>query len=298
MPMKEEQTRTNDAPGIDHPVIAVHDLPRAVEAFKALGFQMTAIGYHPWGTCNSLAILERSLIELISVYDATLLGLNQVGDFAFGRTIQNALLEREGVCLVALHSTDIERDQLLFEHRGAKCQGRIDFRRAVYVPGRGRQEAVVSLAIFFDAGLPRLSHFLCQQHKPEFVWAPEWQLHANTARFVSSVTYLADDVETAARRLEALYGTGSAYIQNGVCRVSTAQGEFKVMHLLNARRWYDNIPSDALGLQAIAIGVKVDRISAVAQILGANSIPIFSKENRIVAKPSVGNILVEFHEAS
>ncbi len=36
--------------GIDHPLIAVHDIVQLRERLVAMGFNMTAIGKHPWGT--------------------------------------------------------------------------------------------------------------------------------------------------------------------------------------------------------------------------------------------------------
>lgn len=57
--------------GIDHLVIAVPDLERAVASYRALGFTVTPGGRHPVGTYNALIpFQDGSYVELIAFYEA------------------------------------------------------------------------------------------------------------------------------------------------------------------------------------------------------------------------------------
>lgn len=192
--------------GIDHPLVLVRDIEAAAARYRALGFNTAPTGRHPWGTSTSLIMFNRSAIELMSVYDDTLLDSHAVGDFRFGRHMADALTEREGVSLVALYSEDATGDRARIEAHGVPVQGRVDFRRRVKVPGRDWDEAVVTLEILVDAALPRASNFLCQQHRPELIWVPEWLKHPNSALGFRGITYAARDPAPLLARLRRLFG--------------------------------------------------------------------------------------------
>ncbi|WP_083747226.1 VOC family protein [Teichococcus deserti] len=216
-------------PGIDHPLVLVRDIERARGFYARLGFTMTPVGLHPWGTSTTLAVLERSLLEVMSVYDESLTGGYGTGDFFFGRHMQEALAEREGLSLVALHSKDAAGDRADMASRGIEPSGAIHFRRRVKVPGGDWDEAVVELEVLRDKALPRVSHFLCQQHKPELIWVPSWMQHANTARYIGAVTYRAPDPAPVLARLSAMFG-GVAPVEHAFgWEVATGQGVFRVL---------------------------------------------------------------------
>ena len=87
--------------GIDHPLVLVRDIEAMAAKYRALGFNTAPTGRHPWGTSTSLIMFDRQALELMGVYDDTLLDSHAVGDFRFGRHMADALAEREGVSLVA-----------------------------------------------------------------------------------------------------------------------------------------------------------------------------------------------------
>lgn len=214
-------------PGIDHPLILVRDIEAARITYASLGFTLTPVGLHPWGTSTSLAVMQRSALELMSVYDATLLDGLEVGGFRFGRHMHDALTEREGLSLVALHSRDAHADAAAMVAGGVVSQGHIDFRRRVRPPGHDWDEAVVSLEIFLDPVLPRASHFIAQQHKPQLLWVPEWMRHANGATHIAAVTYLAEDPAPVLTRLAAMF---EVVMQQGHSwEAATGQGVFRVL---------------------------------------------------------------------
>lgn len=192
--------------GIDHPLVLVRDIEATAARYRTLGFNTAPTGRHPWGTSTSLIMFDRSALELMGVYDEMLLDSHAVGGFRFGRHMADALAEREGVSLVALYSEDAAGDRARVEARGLAAQGRVDFRRKVKVPGRDWDEAVVTLEILLDPALPRASNFLCQQHRPELIWVPEWLKHPNGALGFAGITYAARDPSPLLARLRRLFG--------------------------------------------------------------------------------------------
>jgi hypothetical protein len=216
-------------PGIDHPLVLVRDIAAARDFYMRLGFTMTPVGLHPWGTSTTLAVLEHSLLEVMGIYDESLVDSHGTGDFRFGRHMLEALREREGLALVALHSRDAASDRAAMEARGIEGQGAIHFRRRVRIPGGEWEEAVVELEILRDKALPRVSHFLCQQHRPELVWVPDWMRHASGARHIAAVTYLAPEPEPVLRRLSAMFGGLAPRKTPAGWEVATGQGLFRVL---------------------------------------------------------------------
>lgn len=219
-------------PGIDHPLILLRDIEAGRGFYQRLGFTMTPVGRHPWGTSTSLAVLERSALELMGLYDESLIDALPAGEFRFGRHMRDALAEREGISLVALHSRDAAADRAAMEARGARFQGSIGFRRRVRPPGGEWDEAVVSLEVSVDPELPRIGHFLAQQHRPHLLWVPDWMRHANGATHVAAVTYVAADPAPVLARLTRLFGAEAVIEEPEGPAVRTGQGLFRVRRSL------------------------------------------------------------------
>jgi catechol 2,3-dioxygenase-like lactoylglutathione lyase family enzyme len=288
--------------GIDHPLILVRDLDRARETYRRLGFTPTPVGKHPWGTSNSLMMLEDSLLELMGVYDESLIDERPVGGFAFGRYQRDRLSEREGMSLVAVHSKDSEADRKTVEARGAACQGRVDFRRVVRLPDGTADEAVVTLQILYDPALPRVSHFICHQHRPEFVWVPDWMVHPNTAFAFASVTYAARDPAIAADRLAHLYGLDAVTAVDSGFVVETGKGVFRCQTPDAIRRRFVNPPADVLAEDkpaGIAVAIRVRSLETAGAILSASGAG-YRRTNgadgpalELTDTAALGNIVVE-----
>lgn len=194
---------TNASFGIDHPLIVVADLDSAALRLAALGFVMTPLGRHPWGTHNRLALFTGGLLELMTIGDNAAVDDGRVDHFLFGRLVRAALAGSEGIAMVALHSTDLERD---IAATRAPMTGIIDFRRPLTLPDGSSDEAVVRLAMLTHATFPRLSHFLCQQMKRNLVEVPQWRHHPNGATRLCGLTYLDNEAGDATRRCAALWG--------------------------------------------------------------------------------------------
>ncbi len=220
----------NGAFGLEHPLVTVHDIDAVAARYEAIGFDPTPLGRHPWGTVNRLVMFADNFIELISVADRAAIDADPIGGEKFGCRVRASLDLAEGISLLALHSKDAAADEQVAIARGATSAGRVDFRRAVRLPGGTRDEAVVTLAILPDDKQPNLSFFLCHQHKPHLVWNPDWLRRRNGADGISAVTYYAPEPDTVVPRLREVWGAEAVTRQPGGWRAATAGG---MLHLLN-----------------------------------------------------------------
>lgn len=211
--------------GIDHPLLATHNIDDLRNRLISLGFNMTAIGKHPWGTNTSLAMFDGCLLEIMGVYDDTLLDQVPAGDFRFGRHIYEHLQVREGVALTALHSTNSTADAEQAASAGFRVAGHLEFGRDVTLPSGETGRTKTTLALLPDDTFPRLSFFLCQQHRPELIYVPQWLQHPNNVNGICGVTIVAKQSHHPAllAKFGGLYGP-----QNGLS-FDTGNGPLRIM---------------------------------------------------------------------
>lgn len=219
----------NAAFGIDHPLLATHDIDALRQRLVALGFNMTAIGKHPWGTSTSLAMFDGCLLEIMGIYDETLLDEVPAGDFRFGRHVFEHLKSREGVALTALHSTDSKADARRAHQAGFSVAGHLEFGRDVVLPDGTEGRTKTTLALLPDALFPRLSLFLCQQHRPDLIYVPQWLEHPNSVDDICAVNIVAGHRhhETLKSQFSGIYGASETLA--GGFQVQTANGVLRVL---------------------------------------------------------------------
>lgn len=230
--------------GIDHPLLATHDIEGLRNSLISLGFNMTAVGKHPWGTSTSLAIFDGCLLEIMGIYDETLIDEVPAGEFRFGRHVFEHLQQSEGVALSALHSTDSLQDAATAKAAGFCVAGHLEFGRDVTLPDGSTDRTKTTLALIPDPDFPRLSLFLCQQHRPELIYVPEWLQHPNTVNGINGVTILAGAThqENLKGKLTGLYGDASQL--DGGFAVQTANGQISVQTLDAIQNEFGALSSD------------------------------------------------------
>jgi catechol 2,3-dioxygenase-like lactoylglutathione lyase family enzyme len=107
--------------GIDHIVIAVHDLDKAIETYRNLGFTVVEGGKHPVGSYNALiGFQDGSYVELIAFYEES--PNHPWWD----------LLHKRGGGLVdfCMQTNDIRADYQHFENLGVEMTDIVDLGRA------------------------------------------------------------------------------------------------------------------------------------------------------------------------
>ena len=173
---------------IDHLVLCVHDLARAQQSFHALGFNLTPVSEHPFGTRNRLALLANNFIELLAVADPTAVPVAAPGRFSFAAHNQAFLAKAEGMSMLAWHSADAHADAARFAAEGLSGYAPLDFGREARLPDGATARFAFSLAFATDPAMPGLAFFTCQQrHAPELFWKPHFQHHPNGALRVVEV---------------------------------------------------------------------------------------------------------------
>ena len=191
---------------IDHLVICVHDLARAEQNLRALGFTLTPAGVHPFGTSNHLAMFGNNFLELLAVTDTAAVPAAAPGRFSFAAHNQNFLATAEGMSMLAWHSADAHADAARFAANGSRSSwsrlgayAPFDFGRDAVLPAGGTARVEFSLAFATDPAMPGIAFFTCQQrHPPELFWKPDYQRHPNGALRVVEVVMSAP--EPAAHR--------------------------------------------------------------------------------------------------
>lgn len=287
--------------GIDHPLILVRDIEGMRERYAALGFTMTAMGKHPWGTSTSLAMFDRCLIELMSIYDERLIDEKPAGNFRFGRKIRDHLAEREGISLLALHSEDASGDVAIVRQRGIASQGTIAFGRDVVLPDGRPDRTATTLEIIDDPDLPRLSNFICQQHRPELIYVPKWLSHANRATGICQVTILAkpEDQPRVRRRLAGLYGADALFEHPGGFGARTGNGCFIVADKAAVEATYGDLPASLAAETepcCVAIHVTLPDVGLIVPFLdeaGAGYRRV-NDEIRLLEAERYGNVFLVF----
>lgn len=289
--------------GIDHPLIAVNDIHTIRERFISMGFNMTPLGKHPWGTNNTLAMFDSCLIEFISVFDKTLLDEKPAGNFYFGRHVYEHLKAREGVALSALHSTQIESDSSHAQQSGLLASGSLEFGRDVVLPDGSTDRTKTSLALLPNANHPRLSLFLCQQHKPELIYVPEWLTHPNTAYGYNGITIRAESAQQSELQqpLIALYGKSEA-IEQGF-RVETANGTISVQSEDAINAEYLALPSvvsQDLSPAIVAMDIKCRDLETLERHIRASGLNYIVKDKSITLSDpeTTGNTIFRFIEVA
>jgi len=285
--------------GIDHPLVAIADMDKAVADFTRLGFFINPRHHHPWGTDNHLLMFPENFIELISVYDHSKLDMTNENGFAFGRFIQNSIERQEGISLVALHSEDARADHQILEESGVENQGIVDFRRVAHRPDGSEEEAVVSLVMLIDSKQPAISNFFCHQHKPDLVWVKDWMTHANGANAITMVSYISQNPAALYPRFAGIYGEEAISVEEGYLLVNTDRGDFEVLSPTRAKVRFAGveIPCTELLTRGIAIRVTTHSITQAKAHLTANHVAytITGEGGLRIDASYAGNTIIEIY---
>lgn len=284
--------------GLEHPLVVSNHLDALAARYCAMGFAPTRKGYHPWGTGTQLVLFPDNFIELMGIEDRGLIDLPNETGFRFGRFIADQLNRREGIAMVALHSDAAKADLAAVTERGVANDGLVDFRRAVMLPDGTRDEAVVTLAMLINRDEPQLSHFLCQQHRPEFVWVADWMRHPNGAEAITRVVYAAADPFAVRPRFAGIWGEAALSEADGGFAVRTAGGEFLVLDHLSAETCFAPMAMPGSWRDApcaVAITVRAPDIELVGEIMLRNGVPHLRTDRSLRVPPShAGNVVLEF----
>ena len=220
---------TDKRPGIDHLVLAVHDLAAARTRFSDMGFTLTPEARHPFGTGNSLAQFQGNFLELLAVVEPEKLSPHAEGRFSFGAFNRDFLAAREGLSMLVLTSRDAAADHEAWAARGLESFELLHFERQAKQPDGSAARVAFSLAFAVDPALPRAAFFVCQQHTPEAFWQPRYQRHDNGAERITGVTIVSENPAAHRGFFEALVAAEAVGSTDGGLEIALEGGRIEVL---------------------------------------------------------------------
>ncbi len=178
--------------GIDHIVIAVHSLSRAVDVYRGLGFSVVDGGKHPYGSYNALiGFADGSYIELLSFYEES------------PAHPWWALLHERGGGLIdfCMATDDIRSDLAAFRALGVDCGD-------LTGGGRARPDGYEVRWINNKVGgvWQGLIPFIIEDVTPREERLPRETAHANGVTGIHSLSLATDDAARLAGVMSAVLG--------------------------------------------------------------------------------------------
>lgn len=218
------------ARGLDHLVWPVRDLEAAASRFERLGFTVTPLARHPWGTVNRLVQLDGFFLELLAVGDAALIPESGGAGFpSFGAFNRDFLARGEGGSMVVLESRDASADRAAFLAAGLAVADPFAFGRSQQLADGGTREVRFELTFVrnpFDAAL---GFFTCRNVWPAHFWSPAYQTHANGVTGLASLVLTCDEPAAQHEFWSAFTGVREMRATSLGLSVATPRGEIRVM---------------------------------------------------------------------
>ena len=176
--------------GIDHIVIAVDSLARAIETWRGLGFCVVEGGKHPYGSHNALiGFADGSYIELLGFYEES--RAHPWWD----------LLHQRGGGLIdfCLATNDIGADHRAFRAQGVECSELIE-------GGRTRPDGydVRWINCKVEGDWQGLIPFIIEDVTPRVERLPRETGHANGVTGIERVSFATNDVARYAGVMSAV----------------------------------------------------------------------------------------------
>lgn len=173
--------------GMNHLVLAGHDLAAMRRTYEAMGFRISPPGQHPFGTANTIIQLHGNYIELLAVTVPEAVVEHTPTAFSFSAFNRDYLARHEGFSMVVLDSVDAAADRKAWADQGLPAYEAFDFSRPARFANGEETTVGFSLAFTSNPRAPWLGLFACQHYNASFYQQPENQVHPNASHAVSEV---------------------------------------------------------------------------------------------------------------
>lgn len=180
--------------GINHLVLAGHDLDQLCSLYGKLGFTLTARGRHPFGTGNTVIQLHGCYLELLAVTRPADIVEHRSGQFSFSAFNRDYLARHEGFSMLVMDSKDARADILEWSATGLQTYEPLDFSRTARMPNGQDVTVGFSLALVTLPSAPWLGIFACQHYRPEYYAQEQFLSHPNGAYGVEDVWIVTTDI--------------------------------------------------------------------------------------------------------
>ena len=283
---------------IDHLVLAVRDFDAARATFQRLGFTLTPVARHPFGTANSLAQFDGSFLEILTVAEPAAIPAGDGTHFSFGAFNRDYLAGGEGLSMLVLKSGDAAADRADFAAHDLRVYEPFGFERVATGPDETPLKVAFSLTFTGDSRLTRAGFFTCQHHYPENFWRSEFQRHANGALNIAAAVMVTRDPADFHEFLTHFTGVHELTATSfGVTFALGDGSRVEVMSPLGFKAFFgedvEPDPRRFLGLR-----VKVTDLGAVAALLTENRVPFTGIAGALVVPSAVAHGAALAFEAS
>ena len=270
---------------IDHVVVAVRDLEAARAVWARLGFTMTPVAHHPFGTANALIQLDGNYIELLAVADPAAIPEPGEGVYSFAAFNRDFLTRREGASMLALQSRDAAADRADFEAHDLPTYAPLSFRRLARNPKSEDLEVAFSVTFTSDARIPDAGFFTCQHHNPDRFWWPEYRRHANGATSIDALVMVGRD--PADYHIFFTWLTGQHDMRSDSLMVSfdTGGGKVEIVTPVASKAMYGVEVEVNPKPRFVAMRIATSDLAAAAVTLRGNGVPFVERMGRLVVPP-------------
>ncbi|UVC10784.1 VOC family protein [Rhizobium sp. TH2] len=255
--------------GINHLVLAGHDLGAMRRTYEAMGFKISPPGQHPFGTGNTIIQLHGNYLELLAVTVPEAIVEHRPGVFSFSAFNRDYLSRHEGFSMVVLDSRNAGADRKNWAARGLPQYEAFEFSRPAKLASGEDVTVGFSLAFTSNSAAPWLGLFACQHYNASFYQQPENQEHSNGARTVSEVWVSGEGALGLRDYFEIVTGTHGTHPGDGRVVFSTATGDIVLSSAEAFRAAFGHPPSNMQdGPHLAGYTIAVSNLDALRHIDG------------------------------
>jgi len=283
----------------DHLVLPVHDLDRARQFYGRIGFTLTPLARHPFGTANSLVQLQGNFLELLAVADPAAIPKPATGKFSFGAFNEAFLKKREGFSMLVLASKDAAADAAEFKRLGLNAHDVFNFGRDATLPDGSKARVDFSLAFVTEPSMPEAVFFACQQHAPQYFWRPEYQKHPNGAIRITEVVMSAAEPAPYQRFFSKLMGAPASLSAEGLSVADAGEKLAVLNHAALARRYPEIARRGDGGTPRFeAYVIATSSLASVRTLLAGAGVPYRDAGRSLIIPPAAAfDLAIEFTES-
>jgi len=209
--------------GINHLVLASHDLEALRSAYQALGFAVKQRGGLPFGISNSVVQLQGNYLELLSVTGDV--PEHSPGHFSFGAFNRDYLVRHEGFSMLVLDTPDARADISSWRGAGLQAYEPFGFSKMAEMANGESVNLSFSLAFVTHPAAPWIGLFACQYGRPEFYAQPQYLNHSNAASTVQDVWIVGEAAPGLADFMATVTGANSVRESTDLTVLQTPTGD-------------------------------------------------------------------------
>ncbi len=293
--MGREALETGDQRrALDHYIVQVHDLDEAGGAYERLGFTVLPRMTHgAVGTSNRVIQLANTYLEILGDLEKAPPELMQeyLPRFECG----------EGLVHISVRTSDLEADHEEAQSLGLDPRPLLNARRKVDMPDGSVEETDSHCFYMWRPDRLYLSIFLTAHYKPDTIWIPEYQQHANTAIDTIGISFVSDDPGKDIDYFSKVYRCGPASESADEVLFRGARGD--VAEILSKERMRERFAPLDLEIcdkqpgYPVAASFSVGSLSQCMDALEANGVTYVRMGDAVLVGPEeTHGVVIEFVE--